>query len=58
MKLALAYDISPIVCIGEIEEKDANNVIDEIKNPNYVQELKEELFYEFSMLYIKLIAIN
>lgn len=52
VKLALAYDISPIVCIGEIEEKDANNVIDEIKNPNYVQELKEELFLRiFNALY-------
>nr|WP_242704398.1 triose-phosphate isomerase family protein [Enterococcus sp. 665A] len=44
VKLALRYDVSPIVCIGEMEENEANNVIDEIKNPNYEKDLKSELF--------------
>lgn len=52
VKLALQYDVSPIVCIGEMEENEANNVLDEIKNPNYEKDLKSELFLRvFNSLY-------
>lgn len=52
VKLALSYEVSPIVCIGELEENEANNVIDDIKYPNYEAELKEELFLRvFNSLY-------
>lgn len=46
MKLALKKQISPIICVGEIEKGEANNVIDEIKNPNYEEELEETLFLQ------------
>lgn len=44
VKLSLANNINPIVCIGELEQKEADNVIDEIRDPNYEESLEQELF--------------
>lgn len=52
VKLALKKGINPILCVGELEKKDADNVIDEQRNPNYELELERELFLRiFNGLY-------
>ncbi|MEO1770486.1 triose-phosphate isomerase family protein [Candidatus Enterococcus ferrettii] len=52
VKLALNNNVSPILCVGELEKKDADNVIDDLKNPNYERDLEQELFLRvFNGLY-------
>lgn len=52
VQLALKKEIHPILCVGEFEKKDADNVIDEPKYPNYERELERELFLRiFNDLY-------
>lgn len=52
VQLALKKGVHPILCIGELEKKDADNVIDEQKYPNYKLELERELFLRiFNGLY-------
>lgn len=52
IKLACDYDISPIVCIGEFNKGDADNVIDEKKDPEYQKKLTDEVFLRlFNSLY-------
>ena len=52
VKLALKKDVNAILCVGEFEKKDADNVIDVLKYPNYEMELEHELFLRiFNGLY-------
>ncbi|MEO1770381.1 triose-phosphate isomerase family protein [Candidatus Enterococcus ferrettii] len=52
IKLALKNGVNVILCIGEQNKKDADNVIDDLKDPNYEVDLEHELFlYIYNGLY-------
>ncbi|WP_326931381.1 MULTISPECIES: triose-phosphate isomerase family protein [Enterococcus] len=52
VKLSLKNGVNPILCIGEQDKKDADNVIDGSKDPKYELELERELFLRiFNGLY-------